>query len=439
MKLFWKKIFRRLQTTTKFEKRFNSVLLNDDLEEIGYQNRNDQMTLEQLEKYVNSPEFILKKEKYTKTKYKDTNECKIVKQFEKLQNRQDIRFYYQTLKSSLLKEYLSFKENPDTLQLSEHSITEISERIEKLKDFENSNEYKNYTKLHNSLTIREFEELKRRVNNPEFVRNNIFWANPHRWETTAEYRLEKQYNEAIGIKQKRKKTKTPHFFSNYEKVGLSFDESFEWKNVKESVWGVGFHSDKPQLVGNYSFTNEWQGNNEGQNIKVENGILSLITRCQVIETLAWDVQKAFKKQTFDYTSDVIQNSSIFSQKYGIFSAKIRCMGDVHHAVWLKGEKKLPHINLFYFDGEKITVGNATSHKYIKEDIEGISENNFYIYTLEWTPKRLVWYVNNIEIFRTNEQIPHEKMSLGINSFLPKSSEPSEGVLEIDWIKAYKVN
>ncbi len=107
-------------------------------------------------------------------------------------------------------------------------------------------------------------------------------------------------------------------------------------------------------------------------------------------------------------------------------------------MWLKGAKKLPHINLFYFNGKKITVGNATSHKYIKENIEGISEKNFYIYTLEWTPKKLVWYVNNIEVFRVTEQIPHEKMSIGINSFLPKSSAPSEGKLEIDWIKAYKI-
>ncbi len=438
MKLFWKRIFRRLQTTAKFEKQFNAVLLNDDFEPISSQNSSEQMTLEQLEKYVNSAEFIQKKKSYTKTKYKNTNECKLIKQFEKLQNRHDIRLYYQTLQSPLLKEYLDFKENPDTLKLQNLSIVEISEHIENLKNFENSEEYKNYTTLHNSLTIREFEELKRKINEPDFIRSNRFWANSHRWETTAEYRLEKRYNELIGKTSQNKKSKTAHFFTNYEKVQMAFDEPFNWNNLDDSVWSVGFHSNNPQLIGNYSFTNEWQGNNFGQNVRTENGILSLITRCQMVETLAWDVQKAFKKQRFDYTSDVIQNSTVFSQKYGIFSAKIRCTGNIHHAVWLKGAKKLPHINLFYFNGEKITVGNATSHKYIKENIEGISENDFYIYTLEWTPKKLVWYVNNVEVFRVTEQIPHEKMSIGINSFLPKSSAPAEGKLEIDWIKAYKI-
>ncbi len=439
MKLFWKRIFRRLQTTQRFEAQFNSVVLSDDFEVIDLQNESEQMTLEQLKEYVNSAQFLEKKKKYTQTKYKETNECKVVKQFEKLQKREDIRFYYQTLKSSTLKEYLDFKENPDTLQLKERSITEISERIEQLKEFENSDEYKNYTTLHNSLTIREFEELKRRVNEPEFIQNNIFWANPHRWETTSEYRLEKRYNELAGLKQKKKKSKTAHFFTNYEKVSLSFEDNFNWNDLQDSVWSAGFHSENPVLVGNYSFVNEWQGNNAGQNVRTNEGILSILTRCQAVKTLAWDVQKAFKKQSFDYTSDVIQNSSVFSQKYGIFTAKIRCTGAVHHAIWLKGTKKLPHINLFYFDGKQITVGNATSHKYIKEEIEGISENNFYVYTLEWTPKKLVWYVNNIEVFRTTEQVPHEKMSIGINSFLPKSSAPSEGILEVDWIKAYKVS
>ncbi len=442
MKLFWKRIFRRLQTTQRFEKQINAVLLSDDFDEIElhlhHQSKQQAMSLEQLRKYVNSSEFIQKKELFIKTKYKNTDECKIVKQFEKLQNRQDIRLYYQTLKSKKLKAYLDFKENPDTLQLKKLTIVEISQQIEQLKLFEKSEEYKNYTTLHNSLTIREFEGLQQKIHDSGFIRTNIFWANPHRWETTTEYRLEKQYNELVGLKQKKKKSKTAHFFTNYEKVQLAFDESFNWANLDDSVWSAGFHSDNPQLVGNYSYVNEWQGNNAGQNVKVENGILSLITRYQAVETLAWDVQKAFKKQTFDYTSDVIQNSTVFSQKYGIFTAKIRCTGVVHHAVWLKGMKKLPHINLFYFDGEKITVGNATAHKYIKEDIEGISENDFYIYTLEWTPQKMVWYVNNIEVFRVTEQIPHEKMSIGINSFLPKSSAPAEGKLEIDWIKAYKI-
>lgn len=440
MNLFWKKLFRLLQPTSVFEQKLETIQFTSD----DYESENllsDERIKDEieLETYLKSDDFQLKKKLYQTKKYKDTDECRILRQFEKLQNDNAIRLYFETKQSDLLDQYLKFKSEPDSLGLKNLSISEMSDVIEKLKQFEQSKEYKNYSQYHNSLIIREFEELKEKISSAEFQQNNAFWANPNRWETTREFYLEQQYLESKGEKSETTKKKNKLFFlKKYASVYLNFKEDFYWKNLEESRWSAGFHSKNSRFVGNYSFVNERQANNEGRNVSVENGILTIHTVEIPSKSLAWDLQRGFVEHKFDFLSDVIQTSNTFKQKYGVFCAKIRCSGEVHHAVWLKNDKKLPHINLFHFDGENITMGNAGQHKMDQVALRGIDENNFFIYSVEWTPKSLVWYVNNVEVHRTNENIPHESLYFGINSFIPKSKNGTTGKLEIEWIRAFKV-
>ena len=434
--LFWKRIFRIVQPTNRFEHKIASVQTSSDEGNVRFDNElNDKVRLEQL---IQSPEFLQKRELYKTRKYKDTDEYRIVRQYEKLANDENLKRYYQIKNSNVLQEYVDFKSNPDSLNLKNLSILEISQKIEKLKVFEQSKEYKIYTQYHDSLVVREFEELKRKISEPEFQRANAFWADPERWESTYEYRMEMRYNELSGNLQSVRQKKKTFLFKKYSHVKLTFNESFNWNKLEESRWMSGFHSENPLLIGNYSFSNEWQANNHGHNVSVNDGILTIRTTQEPVESLAWDVQKGFRKKEFQYAADVIQTSASFHQKYGIFSAKIRCSGAVHHAVWLKGTKKLPHINLFYYDGKNISVGNANQHTLDGAEIEGIPENQFFIYTLEWTARSLTWYINNVEIYRTTENIPHKALYLGIHSFLPRNSEPSTGTLEVDWIKVFSV-
>lgn len=438
MNLFWKKLFRTLQPTQAFERKINSVQTSAGIDD--QENSSDEIQDKQrLEEYVNSLEFRQAKELYKTRKYKDTDENRIMRQYEKLLSDPNIKLYYETKNSDLLKEYLDFKSNPDTLNLKNLSILEVSAKIDKLKFFEQSKEYKNYTQYHDSLAVREYEELKRKISEPEFQQANSFWANPDRWETTHEYRMEQRLHEMSGknVTFSGKKNKTS-LFKKYGHVRLSFSERFDWDRFENSRWSAGFHSDNPRLVGNYSFTNEHQANNGGRNVSSSDGVLTIHTVELPTRALAWDIQKGFVERDYSYTSDVIQTSAFFKQKYGIFSAKIRCSGALHHALWLSGDRKLPHVNLFHFNGSEITLGNANQHKIDGTTIKGISEGQYFIYTLEWTPRALIWYINNVEVYRTNENIPQEALYLGINSFIPKKMEPVAGKLEVDWIKVWEV-
>ena len=438
MNLFWKRLLGVVQSTTAFEKKIESVQTTDGSDEQDY-SAGDMQDKARLEELVNSADFRQKKELYRTRKYKDTDENRIMRQYEKLLNDPNIRLYYETKNSDLLNQYLSFKSNPESLNLKNLSILEVSAKIDKLKAFEQSKEYKNYTQYHDSLAVREFEELKKKISETEFQQANAFWADPDRWETTYEYRLEQRYRELSGVQTstsgRRNKTS---LFRKYSRVRLTFAERFDWNKLDESRWSAGFHSGNPRLVGNYSFVNERQANNDGRNVSTSDGVLAIHTVELPTRALAWDVQKGFTEKEFDFTSDVIQTSATFRQKYGIFTAKVRCEGALHHALWLSGEKKLPHINIFHFDGADITMGNANQHKMDGIVLKGIPESQFYIYTLEWTPRALVWYVNNLEVYRTNDNVPHEALYLGVNSFIPGKSEPTSGKMVVDWIKVFEV-
>lgn len=438
MNLFWKRFFRVLQSTESFEKKIDAVQITAGVDEQEY-TVGELPNKSRLEEFVYSTDFQKKKELYRTKKYKDTDENRIMRQYEKLLNDPHIRLYYETKNSELLKEYYEFKSNPESLNLKNLSILDVSAKIDKLKFFEQSKEYKNYTQYHDSLAIREFEELKKKISEPEFQQSNAFWANPDRWETTYYYRMEQRLKELSGEQPSKpgKQNKTS-IFRKYSQVKLTFSERFDWNKLDDSRWSAGFHSGNPRLVGNYSYTNEWQANNAGRNVSTSEGVLTIHTVQLPSHGLAWDIQKGFIETDFGFTSDVIQTAATFKQKYGIFTAKIRCSGALHHALWLSGDKKLPHINLFHFNGTQIAMGNANQHKMDGVEIQGIPESQFYIYTLEWTPRALIWYVNNIEVYRTIENIPHESLYLGVNSFIPKKSNPTAGTLEVDWVKVFEV-
>lgn len=190
------------------------------------------------------------------------------------------------------------------------------------------------------------------------------------------------------------------------------------------------------MIGNHSFVNERQANNGGKNVAVEDGVLKIQTKHEKTNALAWDSKKGFVPKDFEFTSDVLQTADSFRMKYGVVRAKIRCTGNTQHAFWLGADGKLPHVNVFHFDGKQITVGNANQSVFDKATITGISPSDFYIYTLMWNAKELIWMINDVEVYRTSSHVPKEEMFLSFNSFIPEKHHGGAGTLEVDWIRVY---
>ena len=220
---------------------------------------------------------------------------------------------------------------------------------------------------------------------------------------------------------------------------LTFSDDFFKQDTEKSFWSPGFYFQQEQFIRNYSFHNEKQANNAGQNTTLNGGLMKIHTRREVAKSLAWHPVHGFSDKQFAYTSDIIQTAKTFRQQGGIFKAKIRCSGNIHHAFWLGTETKQPHINIFHFNGKEIQMGFVNQHSGDGITIKGIDTSKFHIYTLEWTKDAIIWYINNLAVFRVHHDIPRESMFLVFNSFIPEKMNGEEGLLEVDWVRVYQFN
>ena len=186
MNLYWKSLFGGLMSTAKYEaklqkeavdyKRYLLIKESKELEEYN-----------ELYQQVKSSSFKELKRTLVSRKYKDTQEYRDMSKFRKLEKNSELKVYFEVLNSKDLADYLAFKETPEFVSLANHELVKKSPELTQLKKFEKSKEYKIYTRFHNSYVVKEYLELKEKVSHPDFQKNNDFWSNPKRWETTKEY------------------------------------------------------------------------------------------------------------------------------------------------------------------------------------------------------------------------------------------------------------
>jgi hypothetical protein len=50
---------------------------------------------------------------------------------------------------------------------------------------------------------------------------------------------------------------------------------------------------------------------------------------------------------------------------------------------------------------------------------------------------LIWYVNNVEVYRTSHNIPKDKLFFAISSFIDEKQRASEGQINVAWIRVFK--
>jgi hypothetical protein len=399
-----------------------------------------------LYKTVKSSEFIDNKKILVNRKYKDTQEYRDMKRFEKLSNDSKLTLYFKIKNSKELAEYLAFEKTPQFLLIGNRKEEKKSSELVRMKKFGRSKGYKIYSRFHESFVLQEYADLKEKISTTEFKKSNAFWADKYRWQKTKEAELEQRFNELAKNEDIIFFQKTdPSKYNEIDKYTKVFSDEFSWNTLKASSWEYGFHFKQDDLKNNYSFVNELQANTEGDNVVVEHGFLRIITKEQKKEATAWDPKHGFVKHTFDYTSGVINAADKATRKYGAFKAKIRFTGDkrVSHAFWLVGDKRVPHINICKCENGHIEVGLHSSYKfdsrYASNIIKGINTKDFYIYMIVWTEKEIIWYINNVEVFRTSNDIPSEGMYPMLNSFISKGKKGGHGSMDIDYIEIFEIN
>ena len=312
-----------------------------------------------------------------------------------------------------------------------------------MKKFETSKAYKTYMRFHDSYKLKEYEELKKKVQNEEFQKRNAFWADAKRWDKTEEAAIENRYfelckNEDIIFFQKV----NAKDLEVIAQLQLTFEEQFDWNTLNASRWDFGMHHSADEIKKNYSQVNEKHANNAGENVSVQNGVMHIDVKREDKTATAWDSSLGFVEKQYNYTGDVIHGKNAICQKGGVFAAKVRFTGskEVSHAFSLKGDNQAPLITVCKSTGKKVEVGihwqSKFETKYTSTQISGINLGDFYIYSVMWTGTELVWYINNLEVFRTSDGLPEEPLYPILNSFIAEHQKGGEGHMEIDWIEVF---
>ena len=67
-------------------------------------------------------------------------------------------------------------------------------------------------------------------------------------------------------------------------------------------------------------------------------------------------------------------------------------------------------------------------------------NDFYIYSLEWTPKKMVWRINGVEVHTQTTDIPDQSMYLVFSSNMTETpTKELRSEMAIDWVRCYQMN
>ena len=443
MNLFWKIFFGRLEKTEKMEQaesqmlarytRYTQISQSQELAEY-----------KKLYQVIKSVVFKERKKTLQHRKFQDTEEYRKMKRFKRLDKKKKLKLYYELRKSEELKDFLAFKQTAEYRLLGTKKEVAKSERLKRYKQIDRSKHYKLYVRFHNSDIIKEYEALKVEIEREDFIQKYNFWANPKRWKTSDECKLEQAFfaledsdNIQFYLNTDAKS------FDDLKRLTLSFQDDFDGLELDITKWQNGFYH-KPPLKRMYSFPNEKQAYSEN-NISVKNSELQIHTKAEKTKGAAcWDPIKGFVQKDYKFTSGAVNAGDVFTQKTGLIRAKIAVKGSggASHAFRMETEGKFPSINVFQVAENKISVGNyfPVKNSVSKEirHIKGLNISKFYIYSLEWTAKELIWRINNIEVFRTSRAIPNIPLFPVFISFITENQMGGSGTLLVDWIRIYNI-
>ncbi|MFO7853569.1 MAG: glycoside hydrolase family 16 protein [Bacteroidota bacterium] len=356
----------------------------------------------ELEKFINSDAFLEKKNMKPIT-FKDTDEYKLLQEYKSLKNDPDIKFFYK---------------------------------------FKNSKELANYKKLEGSQKVSRHEELKEYLNTNEFKERKEYLLDKKRFEKSDLYKLEQEYEKLKSSDDivwyfKVKDSDKFDFIKHRE---LTFSDDFNENTLDTKKWLTSHYWGDRLLNDRYSLETDLHCYTESENFDVGSSILSISTRPQKKEGKVWNpVLGGFRNKEFNYTSGIINTGKSFRQKHGIFQAKVKLNTAIgpRHAFYLLADKVTPHIDVCRSDKGKVCMDIFTNGKRsAKTSIGSKYGRSFYIYTLEWTPKALVWKINDYEVFRQTSNIPNEPMYLNFSGGLDKPMSGSSS-MEIDWVRVYQ--
>ncbi|MEA3316570.1 MAG: family 16 glycosylhydrolase [Bacteroidota bacterium] len=420
-------------------------------------------------------------------KFENTNEYKKIEEFKKVKKSIEIKRYNKFLNSSKYKEYIKLedsKEINDFIELDTYiNSQEFIERMQAVKDiifekteeyqqfneyktikksaelkqylkFLNSNKYKIYIELNESDKIQEYEELEKYIESDEFLEHKKYMLTKDKFKLSDEY---KQLLEYKKLKKSEKiiwyfNLKKSNNFGQFEIWEKTFSDEFDTNSLDTGKWLTSYFWGETLLNDSYVQANDKHFYTKGENISISASVLNITTKKENAEGKMWHPKYGFIPKKYEYTSGIINTGQSFRQKYGLFKAKVQLSNNypVFHAFWLLGGKKVPEIDVFKYQTKSKTKihignywGNSKNEKEIEKNISSVKGKDFsddyYIYSIEWSPEQIIWKVNDVVVYQQTNGVPQEEMYLVFNSGINKNikDEALPSNMNIDWVRVYQ--
>ncbi|MBS4195233.1 carbohydrate binding domain-containing protein [Lederbergia citri] len=275
---------------------------------------------------------------------------------------------------------------------------------------------------------------------------------------------------SFSVKANEKSEEPPSEDSDWT---LVWEDNFDGDELDTSKWSIDIGNGFENPDGSW---NPGWGNNELQyyhenNVKVENGKLILEGRKETVSD---------NRGTYQYTSGKILSRGKFSKKYGKIEARMKLPKGKGFwpAFWMMPEKDVyggwaasGEIDIMEGKGSKLhNVGGAIhygggwpNNTYTAKDYEfkdGRDITDFNVYSLEWEPGELRWYVNGELYQKLNNwsstgtgnaakysyPAPFDQdffiiLNLAIGGHFdgnPDGSTVFPGQVEVDYVRAYEL-
>jgi len=463
-----KLLFGLIPSTTKLEQTEKALIA--EFEKLtAFAGSDTLKKFNELKDLVTSSDFLNKKKEIESLSFKSSEEFAKEKEFLSLQKAKDIVLYFRTIAGSSLKKFrdldgsdkisgyesleklvtsLEFREktktkefrgSDDSRKLDEFKRLKGSSEIKDYYTFKKSKEYANFLNTDGSTRLARYNELKDYVATNEFKEKKNYLLDKKRFEKTDMF---KQVQEFDKLKKNEDilwyfKVKDSNKFDILKHRELTFSDEFEGEKLDTKTWLTNYYWGDKLLHDRYSVGSDLQAFTEKENFEIRNSLLKIITKSQKINGKVWS-SDGFKTKEFAYTSGIINTGKSFRQKYGTFTAKIK-LGNpaAKSAFWMLTEKITPHIDICRTANGKVQFDYfATPEKKAKTTIGSKYANDFFIFTLEWTPDKLVWKINDTEVFTQTSDVPQEPMYILFSGGLDK---PVSGMtsMEIDWVRVYQ--
>jgi beta-glucanase (GH16 family) len=234
--------------------------------------------------------------------------------------------------------------------------------------------------------------------------------------------------------------------SSHKKLQLVWEEQFDGATLNNSEWRI------TEQGNNYN--NEDQAYTKEQ-VSVIDGCLSLVCKVQEWMGPSGRPDEPGVEVTRYYVSGEV--NTVRSWKYGRFEIRASIPPQnqgILSAIWMTPVDKdwPPEIDIMEILGHDPTTVYFTNHYGTAEDPQKNSGNyqaadfsgDFHVYTIEWQPGVIKWFVDDIQRFESKIEVPGEPFILRVSLPVgpdweqnPDGTSEFPQTMKVDWVRVYQ--